>query len=32
MQQRLIALKDELGLGEPVRVSPTNPMVFFQMA
>ena len=32
VQQRLIALKDELGLGEPVRVSPTNPMIFFRMA
>ena len=32
VQRRLIALKDELGLGEPVRVSRTNPMIFFRMA
>ena len=31
VQQRPIALKDELGLGEPVRVSSTNPMIFFRM-
>ncbi|MGI9064717.1 MAG: class I SAM-dependent methyltransferase [Pseudonocardiaceae bacterium] len=32
VQRELSAVKDALGLGEPVRVSPANPMIFFRMA
>ncbi len=31
VQRELVAVKDVLGLGDPVRVSPANPMIFFRM-